>query len=224
MITLRLCSSDLDHRISGKIMLKTLPIAECQLIPHVLIYAFLVCRQKYQELYRLESRKDKRKLKKRQKLRRKSRSGPDSAKKPKKIYTTEPHYHRQHSSTSATTMPSHRFSIPSIRVEAPPAAAAATKATDTKTTPDKSPHRDSKYLSHHHRRENDDEGSDDESGDSNDEHVEKKKTTTKTKTIDSKSSHFQETFARFRQSYLSTRPKVSSFCYRYLLQKRLKRK
>jgi hypothetical protein len=106
--------------------------------------------------------------------------------------------------------PSHRFSIPSIRVEAPPAA--ATKATDhiAKSASDKSLHRDNKILSHH-RRDNDEDGSDDESAESNDEHVEEKTKTTTTKTIDSKSSHFQETFARFRQSYLSTRPKVSSF-------------
>jgi hypothetical protein len=177
-----------------------------------MVFAFL-CRQKYQELYRLESRKDKRKLKKRHKVqRKKSRSGPDSAaKKPKKIYTTDPHqYHRQQSSN---TMPSHRFSIPSIRVEAPPPPPSATEHL-TKTTSDLKNHSGgTTYLNRHHQGNNDSDEEAESAADSDedDEHEEEKKEKT-TKTIDSKSSHFQETFARFRQSYLS-RPKVSHLIF-----------
>ena len=165
---------------------------------------FFVHRQKYQELFRLESRKDKRKLKKRQKSPKKSRSsaGDNTSKKPKKIYTTN---HPGHTTTPMT----HRFSSPSIRVEAPPLSTTPSQPMVTPTTPDDVPG----VAKPHHRRRDDDTDDDDDEEESESEHEPEKEDDGRGAGFKSgsSSSNFQETFAKFRQSFLSStlvRPKV----------------
>jgi hypothetical protein len=177
----------------------------------------LISRQKYQELFRLESRKDKRKVKKRRKSRHKSLDTSAAAtsgnKTPKITYnragTHKSHQqHHLHAGThnsrhhsAASQYSSHAAAIPSIRVESP--SAVKMEAQQQKR---QSAIAIKNLSSYGGRDEDSDEPRSAAGGNTDDSDSERVKAGGggDESPRAANNSSFHETFAKFRQSYLSS--------------------
>ncbi len=185
-------------------------------LTNFLIFMLLICRQKYQELFRLESRKEKRKVKKRRKSRHKSLDTPAAAssgnKTPKITYNNRAGTHKsqqqhhlhagthnsRHHHSAAAHYSSHGATIPSIRVESPSAVKMEGQQRQSAISV--------KNLSSYGGRDEDsDEPRSAAGGDTDDSDSERVKAGGGgDESPRAANNSFHETFAKFRQSYLSS--------------------
>jgi hypothetical protein len=197
--------------------MKKYAYAYCTFKQNFKIFMLLTCRQKYQELFRLESRKEKRKVKKRRKSRHKSLDTSAAAasgnKTPKITYSSRAGTHKsqqQHHLHAGTHNSRHHSAasqysnsvgaIPSIRVESP-SAAVKMEAQQQKRQSAISVKNLSSYGG---RDEDSDEPRSAAGGDTDDSDSERMKAGGGDESPRTASSSFHETFAKFRQSYLSS--------------------